>query len=111
MPKIVLTDTKDLEKFKNIAEGNYIKNITESSKVATKGAVVGLLGGLVVAMLFKKSYIFCGLAGAIIGGVFAHNVIYKISKKLENVNNNNNNGNNNNDSNSEIDNQSNLQSE
>jgi len=92
MPKIVFKNKADYEKVKSIAGGEYLGGIVESNKIMVRGAIVGLIGGLAVAMFFKKSYIFCGIVGVIAGGFFAQNVIYKFTKKLEeNLNSNNNN--------------------
>ncbi len=51
-----------------------IKKINDKSAGYRKGATFGLIGGVLVAMVFKKSLVIGGLIGLVSGGYIGYKV-------------------------------------
>lgn len=84
----ILISEKEAEKLsghgegvKNVIEGNLKRKMDADSKAYKNGALLGLGGGIILALYFKKSLWMFGLLGIAVGGYVSH----KLHKTKDNI--------------------------
>ena len=56
-------------KIKAVMDGKYASMVSESTSKRLNGALIGLVGGLILGTLLRQNAIMVGIAGGIIGYV------------------------------------------
>jgi hypothetical protein len=60
------------EKIRAVMDGKYASMVGESTSKRMNGAVMGLVGGLLLGSLLRQNAIMVGIAGGIIGYVIGN---------------------------------------
>jgi len=60
------------EKIKAVMDGKYASMVGDATSKRLNGALMGLVGGLVLGSLLKQNSIMVGIAGGVIGYVIGN---------------------------------------
>jgi hypothetical protein len=60
------------DKIKAVMDGKYASMVSESTTKRLNGALMGLVGGLILGTLLRQNAIMVGIAGGVIGYIIGN---------------------------------------
>lgn len=73
------------ERAKEMASDNWASNLLRKNKFSMNGAMIGLLGGFLLALFTHQSKLFFSIGGIVAGGIIG-NMMYNSNNKVQTIN-------------------------